>query len=111
MLKAKGFSKATGKKLRRRVRWMRRGEGLKLNGGRRTVDLLFPYSHHKRLQSPPRSKAFALSPVASSALLTMRRMEGGVCFNFGADNQFNMFFYKAVGGDALESLDDLRCRA
>ena len=35
-------------------------------------------------------------------------MEGGVCFNFGADNQFNMFFTKAVGGDALESLDDLR---
>ena len=36
---------------------------------------------------------------------------GGVCFNFGAENQFTMFFTKQLGGDALESLDDLRCRA
>ena len=41
--------------------------------------------------------AFALCPWPS-ALLTMRRMEGGVCFNFGADNQFNMFFTKQLGG-------------
>ena len=59
---------------------------------------------------PPRSMAFASSPWPS-ALLTKRRMEGGVCFNFGAENQFTMFFTKQLVGDALESLDDLRCRA
>ncbi len=46
---------------------------------------------------PPPPPPFALSPWPS-ALLTMRRMEGGVCFTFGADNQFNMFFTKQLGG-------------
>ncbi len=108
MLKAKGFSKATGKKLRRRVRWMRQSEGLKLNGGRRTIDLLFPFSHHKRLQSTP--------PVCfvSRGLLSLADDAadgGGVMLQFWCGKSVQYVFYKEVGGDALESLDDLRCRA
>ena len=37
-------------------------------------------------------------PLALSLALSKRRMEGGVCFNFGAENQLNMFFTKQLEG-------------
>ena len=70
----------------------------------------FPIPIIKGCKAPP-FHGVCFVPLALSLALSKRRMEGGVCFNFGAENQFTMFFTKQLGGDALESLDDLRCRA